>query len=291
MTLTNIKIRLLAVVVVLSISVSGCSSMPTFPVFSNGEDEKTQANETSPNVTGQSEESGVETEGLEALTPPPIILTPEEIEEQALAAKAKALMGTVNAFKLDKDNQAKLNSDQLRDVQSAMNQLANGELEQALVAVQQVIDDPDFIASPNTAVWVLRGDVYRARGQNKKAMGDYETALKLVGSNYQAHNRLGLIYRDAGKFDLAKAHYTQAINAWPGNADSYRNRGILYDLYIGNKTAALDDYKIYKALLDVLIQSVEAAPKSLVKEQKLTSQWILDIERQIKTLEREQANG
>ncbi len=176
-------------------------------------------------------------------------------------------------------------------MQSAVNQLANGEPDQALVAVQRVIDDPDFIASPNTAVWVLRGDVYRAKGQNEKAILDYNTALKLVSSNYQAHNRLGIIYRDAGEFDLAQAHYTQAIDAWPGNADSYRNRGILYDLYVGDKTAALADYKIYKALLDFQIQSVEAAPKSLVKEQKLTSQWILDIERQIKTLEREQTNG
>lgn len=291
MILNNTKLRLLAVVAVLSVSLSGCSSMPTFPIFSSGEDEKTQTNETSPSVIGELDESGVETEGLEALTPPPVPLTPEELEEQALAAKARALMGTMNAFKLDKEKQAKLSSGQLRDVQSAINQLANAEPDQALVAVQKVIDDPGFIASPNTAVWVLRGDVYRAKGQNEKAIIDYETALKLVGSNYQAHNRLGLIYRDAGKFDLAKAHYTQAIDAWPGNADSYRNRGILYDLYVGDKAAALDDYKIYKALLDFQIQSVDAAPKSLVKEQKLASQWILDIERQIKTLEREKANG
>ena len=290
MILNNTKLRLLAVMVVLSVSLSGCSSMPTFPVFSSGEDEKTQTNEASPSVTVQSEEGGVETEGLEGATPP-VPLTAEELEEQALAAKARALMGTMNAFKLDKVNQAKLNSGQLRDVQNAINQLANGEPDQALVAVQRVLDDPDFIASPNTAVWVLRGDVYSAKEQNEKAIIDYESALKLVGSNYHAHNRLGLIYRNAGKFDLAKAHYTQAIDAWPGNADSYRNRGILYDLYVGDKAAALEDYKIYKALLDFQIQSVEAAPKSLVKEQKLTSQWILDIERQIKTLEREQANG
>ena len=290
MILNNTKLRLLAVMIVLSAGLSGCSSMPTFPVFSSGEDAKTPTNETSPSVTGQSEESGIETEGFEGVTPP-APLTPEELEEQALAVKARALMGTMNAFKLDKEKQAKLSSGQLRDVQSAMNQLANGERDQALIAVQRVIDDPDFIASPNTAVWVLRGDVYRAQEQNQKAIADYETALKLVGSNYQAHNRLGLIYRDAGKFDLAKTHYTKAIDAWPGNAGSYRNRGILYDLYVGDKAAALADYKIYKALLDFQIQSVEAAPKSLVREQKLTSQWILDIERQIKTLKREQANG
>ena len=113
----------------------------------------------------------------------------------------------------------------------------------------------------------------------------------LAGANYQAHNRLGSIYRSQGKFDLAKNHYSRAIDAWPGNSASYRNRGILFDLYLGEKSAALEDYKIYKALLDLQIQSVETPAKSLVKEQKLARQWILDMERQVKVLEREKVNG
>ena len=288
MILNKTKFRFLAMLVVFCASLSACSSMPTFPVFSSDEEEKIQTNKASTKVVVQVQETKT---GGESLIPQPVQLTPEELENQEMEAKARALMGTMNAFKLDKETQAKLNPGQLREVQSAISQLANREPDQALAAVQRVINDVDFIAAPNTAVWVLRGDVYRAQGQNAKAIVDYQTALKLVGTNYQAHNRLGLIYRDAGKFDLAKFHYTQAIDAWPGNTDSYRNRGILYDLYMGNKAAALDDYKVYKALLDFQIQRVEAAPKSLVKEQKLISQWILDIERQIKTLEREQANG
>jgi Flp pilus assembly protein TadD len=285
MILNNTKLSLVAFMVVLSTTLAGCSSMPT---FSSGEAEKAQGNETSSAAKVQADKS--EVDDVEALSTP-VQLTPEKLEEQALETKARTLMGSINVFKLDKEKQTKLNSGQLRDVQSAVNQLANGKPDQALDAVNRVIDDPDFMAAPNTAVWVLRGDVHRAKGQNKKAIVDYKTALKLVSSNYQAHNRIGLIYRDAGEFDLAKVHYTQAIDAWPGNADSYRNRGILYDLYVGDKAAALADYKIYKSLLDFQIQSVEAAPKSLLREQKLTSQWILDIERQIKTLEREQANG
>jgi tetratricopeptide (TPR) repeat protein len=205
--------------------------------------------------------------------------------------KARGLIGTLNAFKLDKQNQQKLNFSQLGDVQSGINKLAIGKTDEALVAVQRVIDDADFIASPNTLVWVLRGDIYRAKGKVEKAVADYKAALKLVASNYQAHNRLAFIYRDAGNFDLAEAHYEQAINAWPGNADSYRNRGILYDLYVGDKLAAIADYKIYKALLDIQLQSGVSPDKSLLKEQKLISQWILDIQRQIFILQREQVNG
>jgi len=290
MILSNPKLRLCVSVFAFCALLSGCASMPSLPSFSGPDAESTQSNEGISSTAAQSDENSVSADGADAVQVI-IDLTPEQLEEQALAMQARGLMGTLNAFKLDKENQQKLNSSQLREIQSAIKLLANGEPDEALVDVQRVIDDPDFMTSPNTAVWVLRGDIYLAQEQNEKAIKDYAAALKLVASNYQAHNRLGVIYRDAGKFDLAKAHYMQAINAWPGNADSYRNRGILYDLYIGDKVAALADYKIYKALLDFQIQSVTAPAKSLLKEQKLISQWILDIQRQIKILQREQANG
>jgi tetratricopeptide (TPR) repeat protein len=294
MILNKAKLRLLALVFAFSTSLSGCTSLPSLPGFSNPDAESTHGAETASGQTGTSDQASliVDAEGnaVDAVQVA-LELTPEEREEQALALHARALMGTVNAFKLDKQNQANLNSSQLRKVQSAINQLANGEPAKALVEVQHVIDDPDFKASPNTVVWVLRGDIFLAKEEKEKAISDYQAALKLVASNYQAHNRLGVMYRDVGKFDLAKAHYNQAIDAWPGNADSYRNRGILNDLYVGDKIAALADYKIYKALLDLQIQRIVSPAKSVLEEQKLTSLWIVDIQRQIKVLQREQTNG
>jgi len=297
MILNKAKLRLLALVFAFSTSLSGCSSLPLLPGFSNPDAESTQGAETASGHTGKLDEvsliADAEGDAVDAVDAVQVALelSPEELEEQALALQARRLMGTVNAFKLDKQNQANLNSSQLRKVQSAINQLANGEPDKALIEVQRVIDDPDFKASPNTAVWVLRGDILLAKEENEKAISDYQAALKLVASNYQAHNRLGVIYRHAGKFDLAKAHYNQAIDAWPGNADSYRNRGILNDLYVGDKIAALGDYKIYKALLDLQIQGIVPPAKSVLQEQKLTSQWIVDIRRQIKVLQREQTDG
>jgi tetratricopeptide (TPR) repeat protein len=290
MILNSRKLRSLALVAAFSVSLSGCSSMPSLPNISGADTKTTQRTDNTPNNAAQSDQTIVNADSVAAISAP-IELTPEELEEQALAIKVRGLMGTLNAFKLDKQNQQKLNSSQLRDVQSGINNLASGKTDEALLAVQRVIDDAYFIASPNTAVWVLRGDIYRAKDQIEEAVGDYKVALTLVASNYQAHNRLAFIYRDAGKFDLAGAHYAQAINAWPGNADSYRNRGILYDLYVGDKPAALADYKLYKALLDIQVQNMASPAKSLLKEQKLISQWILDIRRQISILQREQANG
>jgi tetratricopeptide (TPR) repeat protein len=290
MILNSGKLRILALVATFSVTLSGCSSMPSLPSFSGADTKPAKSPENTSNNAAQSDETNVNADGV-AVMLAPIELSPEQLQEQALAMEARGLIGTLNAFKLAKQNQQKLNSSQLGNVQSGINNLASGKTDKALVAVQRVIDDADFMASPNTAVWVLRGDIYRAKDQIEEAVGDYQVALKLVASNYQAHNRLAFIYRDAGKFDLAEAHYSQAINAWPGNADSYRNRGILYDLYVGDKPAALADYLLYKALLDIQLQSVASPAKSLLKEQKLISQWILDIRRQISILQREQANG
>jgi tetratricopeptide (TPR) repeat protein len=274
----------------MSVTLSACSNLPSLPSFSNDDAAQTKAPEASETPPVEDENISDTNSAEETPAPTPIVLTPEEMEAQALSAKAQGLMGTLNAFKLDKDSQAKLSPEQLSDVQSAINLLARDETERALVEVQGLIDSPAFSVAPNTAVWVLRGDIHRAKGDLVMAKADYQMAIKLVASNYKAHNRLGLIYRDEGKFDLAKLHYTQAIDAWPGNAPSYRNRGILMDLYVGDKVAALEDYKIYKALLDFQIQSVDSPAKSLIKEQKLARQWILDITRQIKALKREKAN-
>lgn len=218
-------------------------------------------------------------------------LSPEQLEEQAFAQKIVALIGSVNAFTLDKEKQNKLNSSQLRNVQNAIQSLVDAEPDKALRELQLVIDDPDFIAAPNTEVWVLRGDIHRLKKQNDEAASDYRQALVLAQSNFKAHNRLGLVYRDQGKFELAKIHYSKAIEVWPGNPVSYRNRGILFDLYLGDKASAVEDYKLYKGLLDAQLQSLESPQKSLVREQKLVAQWILDIERQIRARQRENANG
>ncbi len=282
MILNNSRFLLLATAIVLG----GCSSLPSLPSFSSDEGETINAaSESNTEVDAANSSDGA------VIEPTAPALTPKELEEQALAQKALGLMGTMNAFKLDKEKQKKLNSSQLRSVQNAMNSLMSSQPEKALAELQVVIDDPDFIAAPNTAVWVLRGDIHRAKAESDKAIADYLQAIVLAGANYQAHNRLGSIYRSQGKFDLAKNHYSRAIDAWPGNSASYRNRGILFDLYLGEKSAALEDYKIYKALLDLQIQSVETPAKSLVKEQKLARQWILDMERQVKVLEREKVNG
>ena len=145
MILNNSRFLLLATAIVLG----GCSSLPSLPSFSSDEGETINAaSESNTEVDAANSSDGA------VIEPTAPALTPKELEEQALAQKALGLMGTMNAFKLDKEKQKKLNSSQLRSVQNAMNSLMSSQPEKALAELQVVIDDPDFIAAPNTSVWV-----------------------------------------------------------------------------------------------------------------------------------------
>ena len=61
----------------------------------------------------------------------------------------------------------------------------------------------------------------------------YRRALAQQPDNIAVLNRLALNLRQQGQFAAAVAHYQQAIAIDPGHADSHRNLGILYDLYLG----------------------------------------------------------
>ncbi|MDF2177855.1 hypothetical protein P2G88_06290 [Aliiglaciecola sp. CAU 1673] len=145
-----------------------------------------------------------------------------------------------------------------------------------------------WLSSPDTpsAFWVLLGDgrlgqVAETQEEAEKArvLGQaqqyFERALVVNGSNYHAHNRLGILLRERGQFSGALSHYTKAINAWPGFALAYLNRAILRDLYLGEKAAALDDYRLYQQL-----KATEPGFTESAQARQLTG-WIADLERQL----------
>ena len=153
----------------------------------------------------------------------------------------------------------------------ALRAYQNKELSTALVLINKAKAEP---APLNSAAYVLLGDIHLAnwRQSNKDtanvleanqaneishfslAISSYDAALSLNKFNYKAANRRATLYREQGEFQKALALYNQAIEAYPGYAPSYRNRGVLYDLYLGNKRAALMDYNNYSDLLSVQIE-------------------------------------
>ena len=98
-------------------------------------------------------------------------------------------------------------------------------------------------------------------------------AIQANTLNYAAHNQLALVFRQQGQFTSALQHYDLALSSWPAFPEARLNRAILNDLYLGNKTKALEDYQLYQALL--------AEPSRQVKG------WIMDIERQIQAQQQE----
>ena len=142
--------------------------------------------------------------------------------------------------------------------------------------------------------WVQLGDIAKQRVQLskqqkqqeqllEKAAEQYRQAIFINSSNYRAHNRLATVYREQGQFDMALTHYQKAIDAWPAFAPAYKNRGILQDLYIGNKSEALVDYRIFQALNQAKANTdVQVAQdKQFIKSQRQIKGWIADLSRQI----------
>jgi tetratricopeptide (TPR) repeat protein len=108
--------------------------------------------------------------------------------------------------------------------------------------------------------------------QRHKDMTRYlNHAISANSFNYLAHNELALVLRQQGQFQQALSHYELALKSWPAFAQGYLNRGILYDLYMGRKSLALDDYELYQALSNDNSRQLKG--------------WIIDLQRQIKSAE------
>jgi len=182
-------------------------------------------------------------------------------------------------------------------VVKALHEYDNGEFEQSEKSIKKVLATE---LNLNSAVYVLAGDIALANGKKVDAMAHYRTALKLNNYNAKAANRLAMQLREQGEFARAEKLYTQAINAQPSQAESYRNRAVLYDLYLDEKAKAYQDYKTYSALLKHSLETHENPDKntvvanakalsdiqltSLKTNIKLVKRWLADVGRQVAAL-------
>lgn len=283
------KVLLLMVAIV---SISGCAN------FSNmfGEDAHRTAAQTEENQTETARvEQGLSTKEL----------SPEALEAQQARDNLLALINAPNRFILSKAGDSQVVSSALARALSAYR---NQDMPQALRYIEQAKAEPTPLSS---GAYVLAGDIYlglansstekdQAMRYAASAKQSFANALSLNTHNYKAANRLGLLHRERGEFKQALKWYTQAIEAYPGHAVSYRNRGILLDLYMADKAAALADYRTYITLLEFqqayheqseLAQGVPispeqagqfAKPDELKRELRRAKGWQIDLERQLK---------
>ncbi|AFU99582.1 tetratricopeptide repeat protein [Simiduia agarivorans] len=127
----------------------------------------------------------------------------------------------------------------------------------------------DAIAlGPNySGLYFNLGRVYEGLTRLDDAVAQYENAIAMNGNNIYAMNALARIKRTQGKFNEAEALYKQALAVWPDHADSYKNLGILYDLYMGRLQDALEQYRQFQALQ--------------AEDDRLMTAWIVDLERRL----------
>lgn len=154
-------------------------------------------------------------------------------------------------------------------------QFKRKEFDESEKAITKILNNEPYL---NSGVYLLAGDIAMANDKPSMAIVHYQKALSLNEYNGKAANRLAMHMRQRGDFAKAEALYSQAIHAQASMAQSYRNRAILYDLYLNQKAKALADYQRYWALLDYTLRQQTTGAKSATKTQSVQSEKTEQIE-------------
>ena len=119
---------------------------------------------------------------------------------------------------------------------------AGSDDDKAIVGCTQVLARGNRETKSNQAIANYnRGVSYRNKGDNEKALADYERALKLNPKYANAYNGRANIKADLGDLEGALSDYNRALKFEPKNARFLRNRGLTF-VQKGSLSAALADY-------------------------------------------------
>ncbi len=143
----------------------------------------------------------------------------------------------------------------------AISAMANKQWGTAEKLLQQLTADYPKLSGP----YLNLGLVYRHTDRQPEAEQAIQKAIEVNANNLDAYNQLAILKREQGDFTAAESLYHQALAIWPQHADSHRNLGILYDLYMGQFDKALMHFETY--------QSLQPEP-----DPQLTG-WIVDLKR------------
>ena len=178
------------------------------------------------------------------------ILSPHTTAQETTLEPPRAV--AINHFKRTKQLLTDRQQALVKEVYSAISQQPQDinmmRLTSSVNAIQTYISSTAPAVIPSMLLLAL-GDGFFQLQQTNDAVSAWQRSVSANQYNYFAHDRLAQAHRQRGEFVVAEQHYNEAINAWSDFSSGYRNRGILYDLYLGDKARALDDYRQYRQLL------------------------------------------
>lgn len=198
----------------------------------------------------------------------------------AMQIMVKDLQAMPNLYLEQASNRkSTLTSQTLNQFQGALALKQQGKLSQAKKQLVTLAEEHPKLSG----IWLQLALVSKQQNKDdiehkREDMLEYlNKAIAANPLNYLAQNELALVLRQQGHFQQSLSHYELALKSWPAFAPAYLNRGILYDLYMGQKSLALAEYELYQALSN--------------DDSRQLKGWIIDLQRQIKSAEQTHQNG
>ena len=128
--------------------------------------------------------------------------------------------------------------------ESAVRLLEEKQYDQAIALLLKVTEQ----ASVFTPAHINLGIAYVLTGDLDRAEATLDKALELNPHHPGAYNELGVVQRRKGEFAKARASYESALAESADSPEAHRNLGILCDLYLGDRTCALEHYEAYSKI-------------------------------------------
>lgn len=116
-----------------------------------------------------------------------------------------------------------------------------GTYDRAIELLEKIAAQDPGVSAP----YINLGIAYAATDKTEEAEAQFKKALELVPGHPVASNECGLLYREKGRFDEARAVYEQALAAHPNYYPIHRNLAILCDLYLNDLESAMAHYQVY----------------------------------------------
>jgi Tfp pilus assembly protein PilF len=162
--------------------------------------------------------------------------------------------------------QPPVNAKTLASFEGANRAIAAGDWSAARAALHALVDSRPDLSGPclNLAL------VYQQQGDSLQAEKYYQRALQINPDNLVAHNQYAIFLREQGRFSEAEHIYLQALAVWEAHADTHRNIGVLYDMYMGDHQQALQHFNRYQHLTG--------------SDDSVVAGWIADLQRQLPSL-------